>query len=128
FRIEELEKDLFKTELYLRSFVKDFQSMNDTIVKSPRRVYMLETDVELARGDKKIADNYIKDLLKDRSMLETEVSGLSKDMKNLIAIKLSMEKKNAEEKHKIANRNFVTINKLKEENSKLRKYIADDSV
>ncbi|KAG2237711.1 hypothetical protein INT48_009649 [Thamnidium elegans] len=105
FRIEELEKDLFKTELYLRSFVKDFQSMNDTIVKS-----------------------HVGYLLKDRLKLETEVSGLSKYMKNLIAIKMSMEKKNAEEKHKIANRNFVTINKLKEENSKLRKYIADDSV
>ncbi|KAI8087194.1 hypothetical protein BDF21DRAFT_413913 [Thamnidium elegans] len=96
--------------------------MNDTIVKSPHRVYMLGTDVELARGDKKIADNYIKDLLKDCSKLKTEVSGLSKDFKNLNTIKLSMEKKNAEEKHKIANRNFVTIIK------KLRKYIDADFV
>ncbi|KAG2228833.1 hypothetical protein INT48_007084 [Thamnidium elegans] len=121
-RIEELEKGLLKTELSLQAFVKEFQSMNDTIVKSPHRVYMLGTDVELARGDKKIADNYIKDLLKDRSKLKTEVSGLSKDFKNLNTIKLSMEKKNAEEKHKIANCNFVTIIK------KLRKYIDADFV
>ncbi|KAG2228410.1 hypothetical protein INT48_004259 [Thamnidium elegans] len=121
-RIEELEKVLIETEMFLQTFTNEYQKMHTAILNSPHRVYTLETDVELARSDIKITDNYISDLSKEHSKLKAETSSLYKDIDSLKAIKLSMEEKNAEEKTKIAKRNFVTINKLKEENAKLRKY------
>ncbi|GAA5800649.1 hypothetical protein HPULCUR_006085 [Helicostylum pulchrum] len=119
-RIEELEKSIQETEMYLETFVKTYQETRDRVVKSSNRADMLETDLYMARVEKKDSDTYSRVLSKDHSKLEAEVSGLSKEIKNLKAFKLGVEDGNAFEISKIANRNFVAINKLKEENSKLR--------
>lgn len=106
--------------MYLETFVKTYQETRDRVVKSSNRADMLETDLYMARVEKKDSDTYSRVLSKDHSKLEAEVSGLSKEIKNLKAFKLGVEDGNAFEISKIANRNFVAINKLKEENSKLR--------
>ncbi|KAI8087178.1 hypothetical protein BDF21DRAFT_413892, partial [Thamnidium elegans] len=82
-RIEELEKVLIETEMFLQTFTNEYQKMHTAILNSPHRVYTLETDVELARGDIKITDNYISDLSKEHSKLKAETSSLYKDIDSL---------------------------------------------
>ncbi|KAG2230024.1 hypothetical protein INT48_003070 [Thamnidium elegans] len=126
--MKELEDKLSNRARQLRTYVNECEKLKDAFVKTKEKENVVEEELDREKGRLKNSDSKVEFLLKDIDDLSVKKISLLQEIANLNTSTLAIPANHEKDMAKMIQNHFVTITKLKEENSTLKDKLSDEFV
>ncbi|KAI8062988.1 hypothetical protein BDF21DRAFT_496897 [Thamnidium elegans] len=127
-RMKELEDKLSNRARQLRTYVNECEKLKDAFVKTKEKENVVEEELDREKGRLKNSDSKVEFLLKDIDDLSVKKISLLQEIANLNTSTLAIPANHEKDMAKMIQNHFVTITKLKKENSTLKDKLSDEFV
>ncbi|KAI8094502.1 hypothetical protein BDF21DRAFT_408875 [Thamnidium elegans] len=127
-RIKELEVNLFDRTRKLQMYVNECEKLKDAFVKAKEEENSVEEELGLEKGRLKNSDNTVEFLSKTINDLSVKKNSLFQEIADLKTSMSAIPANHNRDMEKMMQNHFVTITKLKKENSILKDKLSDEFV